>query len=177
LPAGVNVKPATWPASARNLWPPIGHTICKVVGHFKYAQGWAIKGSKAKPSRNHLVNCPDCPRTPLAFCVWSYNVQRHYAARHPNTELVPPELKAEVQISAGELTAVQTRGSASKATRKRSGKEKAEQEGRRTAMRARAAEEEEREQEHNLRRGMRQAAMVAAGFQGEQSSTCMDCSE
>jgi hypothetical protein len=171
-------RPATWPLAA-SLCPPRAcrpHTICKVVGHFKYAQGWAIKGSKAKPSRNHLVNCPNCPKTPLAFCVWSYNIQRHYAARHPNTE-VPTELNAQVQISAGERTAVQTSGSASKATRKRSGKEKAEQEGRRTAMRARAAEEEEREQEQNLGRGMRQATMVAAAIQGEQSSTCMDCSE
>ena len=67
---------------------------------------------------------------------------------------------------------MQTSGSASKATRKRSGKEKAEQEGRITAMRARAAEEEEREQKHNLGRGttMRQAAMVAAAIQREQSS-------
>eukprot|EP00966_Prymnesium_polylepis_P025529 589059-Prymnesium_polylepis.1 len=78
--------------------------ICKVVRHFKYAQGWASKGSKAKPSRNHLVNRPNFPKTPLAFCVWSYNIQRHFAMRQPNTE-VPTELKAEVQISAGERTA------------------------------------------------------------------------
>ena len=48
---------------------------------------------------------------------------------------VPAELKAEVQISDGERIAAQTSGSASKATRNRSGKERAEQEGRRTPMR------------------------------------------
>ena len=99
-----------------------------------------------------------CPPKPLAYCLWSYNAEKHWETKHSGVPM--PAIFAEATTIPGtERVAVQTW--ASKSTAKRKAQMAAAEQEKQAAVRVRTLEHDKQKEAEQLGQGRRNAVAGA----------------
>ena len=94
-------------------------TNCAVYGNnITYSQKAASKSVKSAPSSNVIMECPACPKKPMPFYAWKYNMPRHWAKYHESITM-PHEFKQALVLHKNELLWLRKFKTSANATRVR----------------------------------------------------------